>query len=150
MPLRTATPWQPTNARRGVALYLLVASMVTTLSCGAEGERSQAAYCDELRKVRSDLAGERNLRDPKVIRGVADAFDRLEARAPDQIRKDVSDVGAEIEQIADLVDEAKGDVSRVDRRRLVEIVRPHKDANDRVNAYNKDRCGVDTTSPSLR
>lgn len=55
-----------------------------------------------------------------------------------------------LEQLADLTTDAANDPAGADNRALLEVARRAKPSTDRVNAYNRERCGVDTsgaTSP---
>ena len=136
--------------RRAAAGFMAGLAVLAGIGCSKGTERSQAAYCGELRRLRPSLQPPPDAPLDRVYADAASAFDRLEGRAPEENRRDVARMTRALHEMADLTAAAGGDPVRTDSRRLVEVALANKDANDRVNAYNKDRCGVDTaaaTSP---
>ena len=51
-----------------------------------------------------------------------------------------------LHQLAELTAEAEDGPVRADRRRLVEVALSLQTASDRVDAYNTERCGLDTAA----
>lgn len=114
-------------------------------ACEKSAERSQEAYCAELNRQKASFQPRADVPREQTYADAAEAFDKVRPRAPVEIRRDVDRVAEELHQIADLAAQAKGDPAKADTRRLVQIALDNKAANDRVNAYNKERCGLDTS-----
>ena len=109
---------------------------------GGPRSRSRAA------RVQLQPAPEQAL--DRVYGDAAEAFDEVKPTAPAEIRPDVEAVTKGLHQLAELTAEAEEGPAQADHRRLVEVALSHQAAGDRVNAYNKERCGLDTaaaTSP---
>ena len=109
-------------------------------------ERSRAAYCEELNRQRPRLQPAPDRALDLVYADAAQAFDRAEPLAPGEIRRDVEAVTKLVRQLAQLTAEADEGPGQVDNRRLGEVALANKAANDRVTAYNKQHCGVDTAA----
>ena len=108
--------------------------------------RSQAAYCGELVKRREALQPPPDAPLNTVYADAAEAFDALEPTSPAEIESDVRSTTGALHQLADLTRDAEGDPAEADDRKLVEVALAAKASTDRVNAYNRERCGVDTSA----
>lgn len=138
----------PATGRRQQALgaLVLVVFLLTT-GCSEPVERSQAAYCKELSRRRSELQPPPGAALDAVYADAARAYDALEPRAPEEVGDDVARTTRALRQLAELTGDAAGDdPADVDGRKLVDVALSAKDSTDRVNAYNRDRCGVDTAA----
>ena len=130
----------------GPALAVALAVVLAGAACANGTERSQAAYCAEVHRQRPSLQPPREAPLDRVYADAARAFDELEPRAPPEIGDDVGRMTKALHQMAELTYAAKDDPAKVDHRRLVEVALANKASNDRLNAYNRDRCGVDTSA----
>ena len=108
--------------------------------------RSQAAYCRELVKRREALQPPPDAPLNTVYADAAEAFDALEPTSPAEIEGDVRTTTVALHQLADLTRDAEGDPAEADDRKLVEVALAAKASTDRVNAYNRERCRVDTSA----
>lgn len=124
----------------------LALALLATAACEESPERSQAAYCAELNRRKPSVQPAPATPLARVYADAATAFDGLKDRAPPEIEKDVEAMTAALHRLADLTADSNGDPAKVDNRQLVEVALANKASYERVNAYNRDRCGVDTSA----
>ncbi len=135
---------------RNIRAALSVACIVAVAACGSNSEGSQPAYCAELNRRRPSLQPPTGTSLERTYADAARTFDGLKDKAPPEIENDVEAMTEALHRLADLTADTEGDPAKVDNRQLVEVALANKASYDRVNAYNKQTCGVDTseaTSP---
>jgi hypothetical protein len=138
------------KARRVPARCLaVVAPMALGLlgaACSDPPERSQTEYCRLVVEHKAELQPPSDAALDSVYATAAEAFDQLEPTAPPEIRADVTRTTQALHQLADLSADAANDPAGADSRALVALAAEVKASTDKVNAYNRDRCGVDTSA----
>ncbi len=136
--------------RRLVGL-MIVAALATGLgACGSKGSGSStSAFCSKAKELNNDKALNNigNSQDPKQIQADLDkaekAVDDLKAKAPSEIKADMTKISDGIHQFAAELKRVNGDFTKLDPSKVDQINSPQfQTASDNVDKFAQDKCGI--------
>jgi hypothetical protein len=129
------------------------------MACGGgSSSGSQQSFCDALKKdvsAFSDLSDQSDLDNSQSLSVAQAAFDDLAKKAPSEIKGDMETVAKGVKAAFSSQDEFSSAAKNSDFSKLSDLAREFSDQNkgieqaeQNVEKYAKDKCGIDLSSSS--
>jgi len=138
---------------RKILVTAVMLGLVATGACGKSSKASTASYCDFVKKNKAALAGDSldgasDLNDlSKRVDAALEIMNASASKAPSAVKSDVNRVISAINDLQKEIKSANGDETKINQEKVQSILGNDSNvkANEAVQKFNKDNCGVDTS-----
>ena len=139
--------------RKVMFAVVVLAMAMAGLGCGKSSSNSVKSYCDFVKQNKDALSGDSldgagDLKElAKRVDDALDVMNSSASKAPSAIRGDIDKVIVAIGDLQKVIKAADGDEKKLDAEKAQKILENESTvkANESLQKYNKDNCGVDTS-----